>query len=139
MKLKNEGKKYYVDLQMDGTIFWQEHIKRALTKRTRMSALRKIELKFGKSIDVSFTNASRVGNKLARIHVSSMHKNFVQQAVMILQQAKSAIEKLRRFVKCEKKFRGTVVGKGREGVRDIAKTAGSGTGQSLKERSVARS
>ena len=127
MKLKKEGKTYHVDLQMDGTIFWQDHIKRALTKRTRMSALRKIELKFGKSVDVSFTKASRVGNAVGRIHVSSMDESFVQQAVMTLQQEKSAIEKLRRFVKCEKKFRGAVIGKGGKDVRDITKTAGSGT------------
>ena len=71
MKRKKQDKRYHVDLQMDGTIFWQDHIKRALTKRTRMSALRKIELKFGKSVEVSFTKASRVGNAVGRIHAVS--------------------------------------------------------------------
>ena len=102
-------------------------MKQALTNRTRMSALRKIQLMSGNSVDVRFATASRGDNTQWSIHVSSMNTTHVQEAVMILEQEKLAIEKLNLILKCEKKFRGAVIGKGGKGIRDIANTAGPGT------------
>ena len=109
MKQQKQAKKYHAALMMHGSNFWQVHLRRALTNRKRMSALRKIELKFPNSVQVRFKK--RVG-KCDTVHVSSTNKAFVSETVAILQQEKSAIEKLHRFVKCEKKLRGAVIGKG---------------------------
>ena len=127
MKEQKQAKKFHECLKMEGSKFWQYHMRRALTNRKRMSALRKITRTFENRVDVHFKKASSVGTECDIIHVSAMNETLVQQAVMILQQEKSAIEKLRCFVKCEKKFRGAVIGKGGKGVRDITTTAGSGT------------
>ena len=111
MKEQKQAKKCHKCLKMEGTKFWQFHMTRALINRKRMSALQKIAFKFGNSVQVRFKNASSVGNECDSIHVSAMNKTLVLQAVMILEQEKSAIEKLRRFVKCEKKLRGAVIGR----------------------------
>ena len=130
MKQKKHDNRHHDYLKLTGTDFYKTNIKQALTNSKQMCALRKIDCKFpnslANSIEVRFNEASCVG-KCGSVSVSSINKAFVRESVRTLRQKICAVAKLRRFVECDKKILGVVIGKGGKGIHAITRTVGSGT------------